>query len=71
MKRKKLSRRERALIQHAIRRYERKTQLRIWIAGCKHPFTSLSLWQLRTLNQLTGYPDGLALFYSEGTKIAL
>jgi len=67
MKPNKLSRRERALIQHALRRYEASERLTIY-AGTRE-LMIVTLQQIRLYNRLAGRPKGLRIYYGTGTQI--
>ena len=68
---KKLSQRERMLIRHAIKRYEKATDFKIYIGDPPKLFWNVSLWTLRVFNRVAGRPDELAVYYGEGSQIRL
>ena len=77
MTRKKTTRRERALIQHAVRRaiedYEAKTHFQ-FLMICDNPMKfvclrRVSLSSLRALNVLAGCPGDLSFYFGTGTVL--
>ena len=72
MKKKKLSRREAALIRHAVKRaieaYEKHTPIQIFVEG--NIIRTMSIWTLRMQNQLQGLPAIPPFYFGAGTRLA-
>lgn len=65
----KLSRRERALIQHAIHRDRATMRLSVFVG--KHELMNLSVVELMAWNVIHGRPKAFALYYASGSRIML